>query len=198
MANSRSRKKAGPMAPLMKTLNIDEIKPYWRNPRRVPEEAVAAVAVSIRDYGYNQPVVVDDENVIIIGHTRYAAMRRLGVTQVPVLVAKISRTAANELRVIDNRVAEFTSWDFSALTDELRELDKGMLASFFPEVDPDGMTMEPRVLPEVPPERVWDDVVPEVEFVCPGCFHTFEVVVTPQAVRTGTLKASTRAAKESA
>lgn len=173
-------------------LLVDEIVPYWRNPRRIPEEAVSAVAASIRDYGYQQPIVVDANNTIVIGHTRYAALRRLKVdTRVPCIkLGGLSPAKIKELRVLDNRVAEYTSWDFEQLMDELGDLDAELMSAYFPEaqtIDDPGPTVDldldtPRPLP-------WDtvDAVPS-EFVCPSCFHTWTMNVTHDAVRSGRLE----------
>jgi site-specific DNA-methyltransferase (adenine-specific) len=108
---------------------IDWIKPYWRNPRRVPEEAVNALAESISRFGYQQPIVVDDEGVIIIGHTRYKAALSLGMKTVPVVVAEgISDVQARALRIADNKLGDLSSWDTKALCEEFRLLeDSGLL-----------------------------------------------------------------------
>lgn len=166
-------------------LDLDEVKPYWRNPRRITDEAVNAVAESIRQYGYQQPVVVDAEHVIIIGHTRYAALRRLGVQRAPMLVADLPVAEARQLRVIDNRVAEFTSWDFDALVSEMADLDSAVLGAFFPEVTTAGMDRDP--LDDAPRGRSWDEVDMHMDFVCPGCFHSFSMEVTREAILAGRL-----------
>ncbi len=174
-------------------LDINEIKPYWRNPRRVTEDAVNAVAASITAFGYKQPIVVDDDNTIIIGHTRYAALRRLGVEKVPVKVAVgLSVTKAKELRVIDNRTSELTSWDFEALATELGELDSELLSAFFPDVSVGGMEPAGVDGPALPEGRSWEDVDPLVPFVCPRCFHSFELTVTRDDAMSGKLRSSGR------
>lgn len=164
-------------------LNIDDIVPYWRNPRRVTDDAVNAVACSIQEFGYKQPIVVDTSNVIIIGHTRYAALRRLGVTEVPVKVAAgLSVNQAKQLRVIDNRTSELTSWDFEALTREIEDLDSELLTAFFPDVV---VGEEPLDAPATAEGRSWEEVVPAVQFVCVHCFHSFELVVTREDLLSG-------------
>ena len=90
-------------APMVKHLPVDEIKPYQRNPRKIPEEAVEAVAESIRQYGFRQPIVIDRKNTIIVGHTRWLAAKRLGLDQVPVIVANLDEKAAQAYRIADNR-----------------------------------------------------------------------------------------------
>lgn len=165
-------------------LPIEDIKPYWRNPRRIPEEAVAAVQASIERYGYQQPIVVDDENVVIVGHTRLQALKRLGWAKVPVLRANLSQEKAKEYRLVDNKTSELTSWDFDALVMELREFDATLLESFFPDVD-----LEVGTINQAVTEQNIRDASAKVKTVaaanpsnvhttkveCPACFHTFEV-----------------------
>ncbi|CAM5657891.1 hypothetical protein MAUB1S_11450 [Mycolicibacterium aubagnense] len=102
---------------------IDEVIPYERNPRVIPESAVLKVAASIREFGWRQPIVVDDAGVILVGHTRRLAALHLGLTMVPVHVAVgLSPAKAKAYRLADNRVGEETSWDLSTLELELDEL----------------------------------------------------------------------------
>lgn len=117
------------------TLPIDDIRPYWRNPRKISDAAVDAVADSITRYGYQSPIIVDPQHVVIVGHTRLRALRKLGWTQVPVLVADLPPAKVREYRVMDNRTSEFTRWDDDALLLELREFSEDVLASYFPTVD---------------------------------------------------------------
>jgi hypothetical protein len=116
-------------------LPIGEIKPYWRNPRRIPQEAVDSVARSIELYGYVQPIVVDKDHVIIVGHTRLRALQKLGWTKVPVYISNLSETKAKEYRLVDNRTGELSSWDHDALVTELREFEQGLIDEFFPDLD---------------------------------------------------------------
>src|SRR5690625_7573707 len=103
---------------------IDSIKPNWRNPRRISDEAIEQLAHSIQEYGYQQPLVVDGKNVLIVGHTRYAAMRRLGVETVQVMIAdQLTPKQVKQFRLIDNRAAEYTTWDPEVLAWQLAELD---------------------------------------------------------------------------
>lgn len=102
---------------------IDSVIPYERNPRTITEAAVQKVAASIREYGWQQPIVVDGNGVILAGHTRWRAAKHLGVQEVPVLVAaNLTPEQARAYRIADNRVAEETGWDHDLLKDELREL----------------------------------------------------------------------------
>ena len=102
--------------------NIDEIKPYESNPRR-NDKAVEAVAKSIQEFGFRQPIVVDAGGVIVVGHTRYKAALRLGLKTVPVHVAAdLSPQQARAYRLADNRTNETAEWDVDLLPIELGEL----------------------------------------------------------------------------
>ena len=101
---------------------IDRIKPYDKNPRR-NDKAVEAVAKSIREFGFRQPIVVDSGGVIVVGHTRYKAALKLGLKTVPVHVAAdLSPQQARAYRLADNRTAETAEWDVDLLPIELGEL----------------------------------------------------------------------------
>src|SRR5690625_3946114 len=89
---------------------IDSIKPYWRNPRRISDEAIERLAHSIQEYGYQQPLVVDEKNVLIVGHTRYAAMRRLGVETGKVMIAVYLKPKQIEkVQLIDRKSTRLNS-----------------------------------------------------------------------------------------
>ena len=101
---------------------LDRIKPYDRNPR-INDAAVDAVAESIRQYGFRQPIVVDTDGVIICGHTRYKAAQKLGLEKVPVHVAKdLTPEQVKAYRIADNRLAEIAEWNLDLLPIELTEL----------------------------------------------------------------------------
>jgi ParB-like chromosome segregation protein Spo0J len=111
-------------AMLVEMRPIDSIRPYENNPR-MNDDAVDAVAASIREYGFRQPIVVDEDGVIIVGHTRYKAALKLGLTEVPVHVAVgLSPAQARAYRIADNQTATMSSWDEDKLPLELIELQK--------------------------------------------------------------------------
>jgi site-specific DNA-methyltransferase (adenine-specific) len=171
-----------------KRLSIDEVIPYWRNPRRVTGEAVQALSQSITEFGYQQPIVVDEDMVIIIGHTRYTALRRLGVTEVDVLVADwLSDPQVKQLRVIDNRVAEYTSWDLDVLVRELEDADSELMKALFSDIvlGDDAQGDKNYVVDNRDFSQEWEDVDDKVEFVCPSCFHDWETVVTRDDILKG-------------
>jgi ParB-like chromosome segregation protein Spo0J len=105
----------------IKLTSLDLIKPYWRNPRK-NEAAVAAVMESIRLYGMNVPIVVDTDMVILTGHTRYKALRRLNATQAPVIVVNVDEANARRFRIADNKAHEFSEWNLDLLKDELTSM----------------------------------------------------------------------------
>jgi len=101
---------------------IDQIKPYPGNPRQ-NDEAVAAVAASLKEFGWRQPIVVDTEGVIIVGHTRLKAAQKLGLTQVPVHVATdLTPAQVKAYRIADNATNEIAEWDYQLLPIELSAL----------------------------------------------------------------------------
>ena len=102
--------------------DIDRIRPYEGNPRR-NEAAVDAVAESIRQFGFRQPIVIDEDGVIVVGHTRWKAARKLGLKTVPVHVAKdLTPQQRRAYRLADNKTAERAEWDVELLPIELGEL----------------------------------------------------------------------------
>src|SRR5580692_13176308 len=101
---------------------IDSIRPYENNPR-VNDAAVDAVAASVKEFGFRQPIVVDEEGVIIVGHTRYKAALKLGLETVPVHVAVgLTPAQAKAYRLADNQTATLSQWDDDKLPLELAEL----------------------------------------------------------------------------
>ncbi len=106
----------------VKTVSIDQIKPYENNPRN-NDDAVDAVANSIREFGWQQPIVVDTGGVIIAGHTRYKAAKRLRLKEVPIVVAdKLTKEQVNAYRLADNKVGELADWDDKLLDQELNDI----------------------------------------------------------------------------
>jgi ParB-like chromosome segregation protein Spo0J len=102
--------------------SINEIKPYENNPR-LNDAAVDAVAASLQEFGWRQPIVVDKDWVIVVGHTRYKAALKLGLTQVPVHVAHdLTPAQAKAYRIADNQTAAIAEWNLDLLPLELADL----------------------------------------------------------------------------
>ena len=101
--------------------DIDSITPYDKNPR-VNDDAVDKVAASLKEFGFRQPIVVDKEGVVIVGHTRLKAAKQLGMTKVPVHVADLKPEQARAYRVADNQTATLAGWDDELLYQEMLDI----------------------------------------------------------------------------
>ena len=147
--------------------NINEIIPYEKNPR-LNDDAVDAVANSIKEFGWRVPIIVDKDMVIICGHTRLRAAKQLGLTEVPVHIATdLSPEQVKAYRIADNQTGNIAEWDYELLPIELSELqamdfDLSLLGFDADELDKilngnevitEGMT-DPDEVPEMPEEPV--------------------------------------------
>ncbi len=145
--------------------DIDSIRPYDRNPR-LNDQAVDAVAASLEQFGFRQPIVVDTDNVIVAGHTRWKAAKKLGLTKVPVHVAKdLTAEQIRAYRIADNKTGELADWDLDILPIELSELkgagvelqmlgfDEEELAKLLTADLQQGLT-DPDAIPEPPDEAI--------------------------------------------
>lgn len=109
----------------IKMIRLADIKPYENNPR-LNDDAVEPVKESIKRYGFKVPMILDQNNIIVTGHTRYKAAQALGMDEVPVIYADdLTEEQIKEFRLVDNKTAEFAQWDFSKLEAELDGLDFG-------------------------------------------------------------------------
>lgn len=144
----------------IQTVGIDEVVPYAKNPRK-NDAAVDKVAGSLKEFGWRQPIVVDAEMVVIAGHTRLAAARKLKLDQVPIHIA--TDLTANQIkayRIADNRVSQEAKWDDDLLALELADLDlenydlgltgfdDDELAALMAEAVTEGLVDEDQVPPE--------------------------------------------------
>lgn len=163
-----------------KNVKLADIKPYWRNPRD-NEAGVEAVKDSLQTFGYTVPIIVDAENVIIAGHTRYLALRALcGIEdELEVLVrADLAPDLVKEFRIIDNAANQLSAWKQEKMLEEMQT--SGSSADFrlyFPKLDlptllkeavaplpPATVVTAPAQAPE-PPETI--------DLTCPHCSTTF-------------------------
>jgi ParB-like chromosome segregation protein Spo0J len=146
---------------------LSDIKPYPGNPRH-NDDAVDAVAASIREFGFRQPIVVDSEGVIIVGHTRYKAALKLGLETVPVHVAAdLTPEQIKAYRIADNQTATLATWNYDLLQVELNELkeanydldllgfDQNELAKLLENIEPE----ETHELPGRNLQSLWQVVV---------------------------------------
>lgn len=104
-------------------IDIEKLIPYINNPR-INDEAVDVVAASIKEFGFKNPILIDKENVIIAGHTRLKAAKKLGLKEVPVIrVEDLTDRQIKAFRIADNKTTEFAEWDMELLELELEELE---------------------------------------------------------------------------
>ena len=104
------------------TKQVKDLIPYEQNPRK-NDEAVKYVANSIKEFGFKVPIVIDKNNVIVAGHTRYKASKKLKLKEVPCIVADdLTDEQIKAYRLADNKVSETAEWDFDLLTDELTDI----------------------------------------------------------------------------
>lgn len=173
----------------VKLANIDSVKPYEKNPR-LNDAAVDAVAASLREFGFRQPIVVDTEGVIIVGHTRWKAAKKLGLAKVPVHVAKdLSPEQIRAYRIADNQTATLAEWDMDLLPIELQDLqalefdmnllgfDAEDLAEFLADPGTEGLT-DPDDVPAPPDEaitRPGDLWLLGASTTCPHCGEVNEL-----------------------
>ena len=131
---------------------IDEIAPYKKNAKKHDKTQINNVAESIRQYGFVQPIVIDKDNVVVIGHCRLLAAKQLKMKEVPcVCVEDLTEEQVRALRIVDNKSNE-SEWDFDLLADELAELNlSGFDFDFGVEIE------------EEEPSEVFQDEVPEID-----------------------------------
>lgn len=104
--------------------SLKELKPYENNPRR-NDRAVSALAESIQEYGFKVPCVIDQNGVLITGHTRYKAAKKLGLKEIPCIIAEdLTPEQIDEFRIADNKVGEISQWDKKKLSFEMAKLPK--------------------------------------------------------------------------
>ena len=120
----------------IQSIAIDRIIPYWNNARN-NSKAVKPVEESIKKYGFNQPLVLDKNFEIIVGHTRYFALLNLGYKEVPCIIVDLDEEKARQYRIADNKTSEFASWDEEKLIRELRTMNvpADMQDFFFEPID---------------------------------------------------------------
>ena len=136
---------------------VSELIPYEKNPRKISDEAVNAVAESIQEFGFKNPILIDKNNVIIAGHTRRLASLKLGLERVPcVVVDDLTPQQIKALRLADNKTNELAEWDIGELDLELEgllDMDMERFGFELPELDE-------------PTEVVEDEIPEEIETRC--------------------------------
>ena len=159
----------------MEVINVpvEQVREYENNPR-INDKAIEPVAESIRNFGFKVPILLDNNNVIIAGHTRLKAAKQLGMTEVPCIYCDdLTPEQVQAFRLVDNKVAEFADWDLRLLnleikTIDLPELDLEKVGLFeLPPIDIDDYLKDKQDKPheEEEPERVQ----------CPHCGEWFDL-----------------------
>ena len=149
-------------------VRISEILPYENNPRII-DKAADAVAGSIQRFGFLIPIILDENNVIVCGHARFAAAKKLGMDEVPCVRAEnLTDQQIKAFRLVDNKVAELSGWDEERLLDELSDLDEDLLGGLFEKFDKGG-SLERKVLQASKELTIEDDF----EYCCPFCGFKF-------------------------
>lgn len=152
--------------------SVDDLIPYENNPRK-NDEAVDYVAKSIEEFGFKVPIVIDENNIIVAGHTRLRASKELGLKEVPTIVANdLSAEQVKAFRLADNKTSEFAEWDEELLTSELEGLedllvnmeDFGFQKLDVPDFSPTGEDEQPRL----------DELDPKI-VQCPHCGSEFDL-----------------------
>lgn len=149
-------------------VSIEKIFPYENNPR-FNDNAVDAVAKSIEEFGFQQPLVLDKDNIIIVGHTRFKAAQKLGLTTVPCVIAdNLTDEQVKAYRLVDNKVGELAQWDLEKLNIELDDIQMNMEEFGFIELsnlDVDGFFEDAEPKEKEPEEK---------EIQCPHCKMWFK------------------------
>ena len=149
-------------------LNINMLVPYEKNPRR-NDEAVKYVENSIKEFGFKNPIIIDKDNVVVAGHTRLKAAKNLGLETVPCIRADdLTDEQIKAFRLVDNKTAELSGWDFDLLDEELR----GIL-----NIDMEDFSFDK--VEDLDLDEFYEDSEPKEKekklIVCPHCGEPIEV-----------------------
>ena len=150
--------------------NISDIKPYENNPR-INVDSVDKVANSIKEFGYRVPIIIDKNNVIVAGHTRLLAAEKLGITEIPCIVADdLTEQQINAFRLVDNKTTEFSDWDYEKLKAELYALDMDLSEYGFEKISEEFKEALDNTSKELSSDEYNDD---NFECTCPRCGFKF-------------------------
>ena len=160
-------------------IDIDKIIPYINNPRN-NENAIDKVASSIQEFGFKVPIIIDENNVVVTGHTRLLASKKLGLKTVPCVVADdLTETQIKAFRIADNKVSEYSKWDNELLKleiDTLKDLDFDLELTGLKEYEIDSLYLEFDDFNDL--EEAEDDLIEEydepvgkveIKGCCPNC-----------------------------
>lgn len=126
----------------IKVMKLTDVVPYENNPRK-NDQAVDAVMESIKQCGYVAPIIVDENHIILAGHTRYKALKKLGKKEAEVIIRSgLSDEQKRKYRILDNKTSEFADWDFEKLEAEMKDIDFGSFDFGFDFSKLDGMAKQ--------------------------------------------------------
>jgi len=153
---------------------ISEILPYKNNPR-INKEAVSIVRDSLKAFGFKQPIVLDSNNEIIVGHTRFYAALELQIKEIPCLIAKdLNEAQIKAYRIMDNKSSEYAQWNFGLLTQELQDIDDLDLDLSTTGFNEDELF---DMLGDIDPNTIADEDIPKMDELdqmeCPKCGFRF-------------------------
>lgn len=156
------------MSMKIENLNIETLIPYARNPRK-NDAAVDSVAASIQEFGFQQPIVLDKDRVVVVGHTRLLAAKKLGLKTVPCVIAdNLTPEKIKAYRLLDNKLAEKATWDYELLELELKELpnfDMGFFQVDWPVLGEEGSGVD------IPLDNkdIDEESMTDTKNECPSC-----------------------------
>lgn len=137
---------------------VDEIVPYWNNPRSNTKTREALVDV-YREIGFNQPILVDKKNVIVKGHARYYAAKIAGIESLPCLVTNRTDESNREDRILDNAIQDLSTWDYEELKEQMQHIDMDIAHIMSTE----------QAVEAVDTDIPQEEEEPSVFLVCPEC-----------------------------
>lgn len=153
-------------------MNVDDLVPYERNPRKIPQDAIDDVCESYRQCGVIDPIEIDEDNVILAGHTRRLAAIDLGIKQIDCLkVEGLTEDQKRKYRILANKTGERSVWDFELLEWELSELDFEGYDFGFESFDNDFGSSNDHLKEQGEPEAKEGKTC-----TCPSCGFEFEVL----------------------
>lgn len=156
----------------IKYIPIDDIKPYENNPR-LNENAIPYVMNSIKEFGFKNLIILDKNNVIVAGHTRLESAKRLDMKEVPVIYADdLTEEQIKAFRLVDNKVAEKSMWDFELLDDELKELELNMEDFGFENIDINLDIDDSQFVQDTEITKTKEE---PKEIICPNCGEKIEI-----------------------
>lgn len=174
-------------------VSINELKPWDKNPR-INDDAIDSVANSIKSFGFNVPILYDQNMMIVAGHVRWKAAKKLGMKTVPGIQLSLSRSQREAFAITDNKTAEIADWHYDILEDILKELPEE-------EIDLNTLGFSEAELDAIlkPAEDFnWDQFQEDLDESYQDATHVFLQVKVPIDMKDTVIEAIGRYAKERA